>query len=88
MIMDGFLPPAREEDVLILNRGYWYGNQVYLPLFTRRGGPECIKAEISLLSFEGKRVARVELRAELVPQEAVDAGVPEEPRYPTDAGTP
>ncbi|MDY7232657.1 hypothetical protein [Hyalangium rubrum] len=85
--MDGFRPAAREEERLILNSGYWYGTQMHFLLFTKPG-PECIQAEVSLLSFEGKRIAHVEVRAERAPLQSVDAGTSEGPQPSTDAGMP
>jgi hypothetical protein len=84
VLMDGFIPPAQDEDLLILNRGYWFGAKVRFWLFLERG-PECINAELSLLSFEGKRVASVRVRAERGETQVLDGGMPGEP-LPTDAG--
>lgn len=84
VIWDSFPPTGREEDILILNRGYWYGAEMRFPLFIRPG-PACINAELSLLSFEGVRIASVRFRAERAPQQAIDAGMPGE-QQPPDAG--
>jgi hypothetical protein len=86
VIVDFFVPAAREEDLLILNRGYWYGGEARLRLFFDPG-PECINVELSLLSFEGRRIGSARVRAEHVPLQAMDAGTPEE-RKPVDGGVP
>jgi hypothetical protein len=86
MVWDGF-PPHRKEDLLILEQGYWFGRAVDFSLFDEHltgPGPECLKAELWLFSFDGVVAARQEIRAERSPRQPTDAGVPEEP---TDAGT-
>jgi hypothetical protein len=94
IIWDSF-PPHRKEDLLILERGYWYGKEIEFPIFDEHFtglGPECLKAEIWLFSFDGRIAARRELRAERSSRQFVDAGTPEAPRdagpseEPTDAG--
>ena len=85
-IMDYFVPSPRDEDLLILNRGYWYGAPAYFPLFVEPG-PDCVLIELSLLSWEGRRVGSVRVRAERAPPMAMDSGLPEDPQ-PTDAGVP
>lgn len=77
---------ASDEDLLILKRGYWYGGETRIRLFFEPG-PDCINVELSLLSWEGRRVGSVRVRAERAPPHAVDAGLPEQPQ-PTDAGVP
>ena len=84
VIWDSFRPAARDEDLLVLNSGYWYGAEMRFPLFIRPG-PACINAELSLLSFDGERVASVRVRAEHVEQQFMDAGTPGE-QQSTDAG--
>jgi len=86
IVWDG-VPPHRKEDLLILDQGYWFGKVVDFPLFDDHltgSGPECLKAEIWLFSFDGAIAARQEVRAERSPRQPVDAGMPEEP---PDAGT-
>lgn len=87
MTWDGFLA-HREEDLLTLERGYWFGREVDFSLFDEQltgPGPECLKAELWLFSFDGVVAARQEIRAERSPRQPVDAGMPTEP---ADAGTP
>ncbi len=86
IIADGF-SARRGEDLLILERGYWYGKQLNFPLFDEHftgPGPECLKAELWLFSFDGQVAARQEIRANRVPRPAPEAGAPE---APPDAGT-
>ncbi len=74
---DGIVPPARPEDLLVLEPGYWYGRTVHFGPFDEHLtglGPECIEAYIRLFSFDGKPVARQRIRAERPP--APDGGVP------------
>jgi hypothetical protein len=84
VVMDGFIPPPQEEDLLVLNQGYWYGSDARFRLFFERG-PGCISVELSLLSFDGERAASVRVRAERIEQQPVDGGVSGEP-MPADAG--
>ena len=86
LVLDYRVRAASDEDLLILNRGYWYGGEARLRLFFEPG-PDCINVELSVLSWEGKRVGSVRVRAERAPAHSVDAGLPEEPR-PPDAGVP
>jgi hypothetical protein len=86
IVWDGF-PPRRKEDLLILDRGYWFGRAVDFSLFDEHFtglGPECLKAEIWLFSFDGVIAARQEIRAERSLRQLVEAGMPE---APPDAGT-
>ncbi len=86
IMADAIPPPAREEDLLILPPGYWYGTTVRFKLFSERFtglGPECIDAELTAFSFEGKPVASARLRA----VRSTDGGSEESPPS-TDAGVP
>ncbi len=86
IIWDSF-QPRRQEDLLILEPGYWYGKEIRFPLFEEHltgVGPECLKAELWLFSFDGRIAARTEIRAERSPRPS-DAGSPE---APADAGVP
>ena len=70
----------REEDLLILESGHWYGKVIHYPLLDEHFtglGPECLKAEIWLFSFDGELVARQEVRAERPARPSPDAGTPE-----------
>ena len=86
LVLDYRVRAARDEDLLILNRGYWYGREARIRLFFEPG-PDCINVELSLISWEGGRVGSVRVRSERAPPQAMDAGLPEEPQ-PTDAGVP
>lgn len=101
---DGFRLRDRAEYLLILEPGYWYGATVRFGLFDEHFtglGPECVEADIILLSFDGKRVASQHIRAERPPvPEISDGGIPRigdvpildwdelERLAPPDAGTP
>jgi len=86
LVLDYRVRAASDEDLLILNRGYWYGGEARIRLFFEPG-PDCINVELSLLSWEGRQVGSVRVRAERAPPYAVDAGLPAEPQ-PADAGVP
>jgi len=88
---DALAPLARPEHLLLLAPGYWYGTTVRFRLFSEHFtglGPECIEADLSLLSFDGVPVARQHIRAHRPPPQAVDGGPPEATRPTGDAGTP
>ena len=91
LLVDGFPPAPRDEDLLILKPGYWYGTEVRFPLFSERfmgrAGPDCIEADVSLLSYRGDPVGSARIRAVRPPQSPVDAGAPGDLESSTDAGT-
>jgi hypothetical protein len=72
----------REEDVLILEPGYWYGKDIRLPLFAeipgRQRGPECIEADLMFYALGGKTVGHLHVRAESSPLPPADAGLPDD----------
>jgi hypothetical protein len=92
LMVDSFPPAPRSEDLLILEPGYWYGTEVRFPLFSERlmgrPGPDCIEADVSLLSFGGRPVGHTRIRAARAPQSSPDAGTPEDLGSSTDAGSP
>jgi hypothetical protein len=87
-IMADVIPAAaHEEDLLLLSPGYWYGSTVRFKLFSERFtglGLECIEAELTVFSFEGKPLASTRVRAERF---TTDGGVPDGPPASADAGT-
>ncbi len=89
MVMDILPPRTCEEDVLILEPGYWYGGEVRFPLFSEEftgPGPECIEVGLSLLSFDRKFVGHVFVRATRTRQQSMDGGTPEDEPPAMDAG--
>jgi hypothetical protein len=80
-------PPLREEEILALEPGYWYGKDVRIPLFDQhlvesQGRPGCIDVELMLHVLEG-RGAHLRVRATRPPSSGVDSGA-----SAPDAGTP
>jgi hypothetical protein len=74
---DVFTPLNRQENLLVLEPGYWYGRTVRFGLFDEHYtglGPECVEADILLLSFDGGPVARQRIRAVRPPSPATDGG--------------
>jgi hypothetical protein len=89
VIWDAVPPQARDEDLLILECGYWYGTTMNYKLFIERAkglGPECIDVQLVLLSFDGKPVANQRVQAKRTHRTPVDGGTPEEPSPTADAG--
>jgi hypothetical protein len=79
VIMDVLAPPLREEDVLTLAPGFWYGKEVRLFLFaehaTRQPLPRCFEAEIVYHALDVKNAARIHIRVErALPSSPADAG--------------
>ena len=76
MVMDVFAKPPREEDVLLLKPGYWYGKDIRLPLIAeapdRQRGPACIHAEIEFHSLE-KTPTLLHVRAEIPARSETEA---------------
>ena len=91
MRLDYASSPPREEDVLVLEPGYWYGAPVRLPLFPReqptgKSNPDCVEVSLSLLPVGGAPAGRVRVRASRAPSALIDAGTMVEPQPSTDAG--
>ncbi len=80
LVIDVLAPRPREEDVLTLQPGYWYGKEVRIPLFTTHpegpAGPACIEAEFAFHALGGAPVARVQVRAVRASPPAPDVGTP------------
>ncbi|MFL5345979.1 MAG: hypothetical protein ACJ8AT_14405 [Hyalangium sp.] len=80
VIMDVYARAPREEDILILKPGFWYGKEIRIFLFaehaTHQPNPQCFEAEIEYHALDVKNVARVHIRAERSPPPSPDAGVP------------
>ncbi|MBN1208864.1 MAG: hypothetical protein JXB05_28655 [Myxococcaceae bacterium] len=85
IVMDVLAPPPREEDILELAPGYWYGKEVRLPLLESRRAPEqapeCIDAEFQFRALGGSPTARLRVHAVRAAPPSGDAGPP------MDAGT-
>ena len=91
IVMDFFPPRVSEEDILILEPGYWYGGEVRFLIFAEEltgMGPECIEFELQLLSFDRKLVGFVFARATRTPQQSTDGGAQSDLLPATDAGLP
>jgi hypothetical protein len=68
LLDDSFPAPAREEDVITLSPGQWYGANVRFMLFdrafTQKSPPDCIKADIWLRTADGQLAGQLAARAE------------------------
>ena len=90
IMADALPPPAREEDLLILEPGHWYGTTVRFKLFSERFtglGPECIEAQLTVLALEGKVLANSRIRA-VRSAAAPDGGTSGGPPSTPDEGSP
>lgn len=91
IVADVIPPQARQEDLLMLTPGYWYGTTARFKLFSERFtglGPECIEAELTVFSFEGKPVASARVRAVRELQHGSDGGMPGDVPPSADGGVP
>jgi hypothetical protein len=89
IITDVMAPSLREEDILVLQPGYWYGKQVRLRLFDEQSRgqttPECFEADLIYHALDVKFAGRVHFRAGRPLMQEVDAGMSADP---ADAGAP
>jgi hypothetical protein len=71
LIMDVLTSRPREEDILVLEPGYWYGKDIQITLFNERltgqRGPDCIDAEFAFHALGGKPIARLNVHATRTP---------------------
>jgi hypothetical protein len=76
--MDVYAQRPREEDILVLNPGYWYGKDVSILLFSEDPGgppaPACIEADFVFRQLGGRPAASVHVRAVREAQPVPDAG--------------
>lgn len=90
MVIDVRATGPQEEDVLLLESGYWYGKDVRIPLFAetpdRQRGPNCIEVDMVFHALGGAPVARVHVRAESQPLPPVDLGMSADAGIRVDAG--
>jgi hypothetical protein len=79
VVMDVYAQRPREEDILILEPGYWYGKDVSILLFSEeplgQSTPPCIEAEFAFRAMGGKAAAILRVRAMRDAQAVPDAGV-------------
>lgn len=71
LIMDVLASRPRQEDLLVLEPGYWYGKDIQVSLFNERltgqRGPDCIDAEFAFHALGGKPVAQMRVRITRTP---------------------
>ncbi|MCY1047460.1 hypothetical protein OV208_39545 [Corallococcus sp. bb12-1] len=71
LVADRFPPPAREEDLLRLEPGYWFGTQVDFPLFDEqlngKPGPDCIEITLSFIPKPPTPALTTTLRVSQIP---------------------
>lgn len=66
LVVDVRTPPRREEDILLLGPGQWYGRDVSIPLFPQpasgQPGPGCVDVELSVHALDAANIAKPRLR--------------------------
>lgn len=90
ILADALSRPPREEDLLVLAPGYWYGGPARFRLFSEplgQRGPDCIEVALSIYSARSTLLGRVSARAERPPAPSSGASTTLEPSQ-TDGGTP
>lgn len=63
---DSFPRPPREEELVALSPGYWYGRQVNLRLFSPlmgQRGPDCVEVRLSVFPARGGSLGQLSVRA-------------------------
>jgi hypothetical protein len=86
MVVDVLASAPQEEDILVLQPGYWFGRDLRIPLFDEhllqtQSSPECVDVEIAFHALGGEIAARERIRVSLRTQSVSDAGTS------TDEGT-
>ncbi|RKG97494.1 hypothetical protein [Corallococcus carmarthensis] len=80
LIVDVRTPPRREEDILLLAPGQWYGRDVSVPLFpqpaTGQPGPGCVDVELSVHALDAANIAKPRLRVTRAPAPIPESGAP------------
>jgi hypothetical protein len=92
VVMDFYSRPPREDDLLVLAPGYWYGKEVSIPLFDRRlaallKNPDCVVVKLGFRAQGGPPIASLTVRAVREAPAASDAGVTPHLEAPKDGGT-
>lgn len=76
--VDAFPEPAREDELLTLTPGYWYGAEtrffLFDPEFTGTQAPSCIEVAILYRMENGAVAGRLRIRAEQATTPASEAG--------------
>jgi hypothetical protein len=96
IIADIFPPPPKQEHLVVLERGQWYGRDLYFLLLdkeiTGHPAPSCVEAEFTLTSFDTHLLARKSFRAwrkgERPPTEPPAPGSPAQPTPAPAPATP
>ena len=67
LMADSFPEPPRDDDIITLSPGQWYGSTVHFLLFdkelTQQTPPSCFEAEFWLKTADGKVAGRLRTRA-------------------------
>jgi hypothetical protein len=87
-------PPPRPDQLVTLNKGYWYGADLYFPLFDEESstgpGPDCFEADLVMLDNDARVAAKLPIRvARTDKPPAQPNGITQEPKgSPSEAGAP
>lgn len=77
LVVDVRTPPLREEDILLLEPGQWYGRDVSVPLFpqstTGRVSPGCVDVELSVHALDAANIAKPRLHVTRAPAAGTEA---------------
>jgi hypothetical protein len=92
VVMDSYSRPLREDDILVLAPGYWYGREVSIPLFDKRlddlqKNPDCVLVKLVFRAHGTPPVASLSVRAARQVPLMGDAGSPLHFDAAPDGGT-
>lgn len=93
IIDDRSAPPPRQDQIITVRPGYWYGRKVSFWPFSEHEkgpGPECFEAELVVRAIDGRDAAKLPIRVVRTdrPPAALDGGTEEPKPPPSDAGAP
>jgi len=87
---DSFPRPPREEDLVVLPPGYWYGRQVNLRLFSpimEIRGPDCIDVGLSVSPARDGSLGQLSVRAVLPANPASPVDAPKDAPSSSEPGS-
>ena len=86
--------PPRQDEIITIRPGYWYGGTVKFWLFDKRWtrlGPDCLEVDVAVRALDEREIAKIPLHVVRTdkPPAPPDGGAPAEPKPPaSDAGAP
>jgi hypothetical protein len=67
LVFEALLSPAKDDELVTLLPGYWFGKEIHFGLFDEklktRPGPDCLEADLVVRAADFQVVARLPIRA-------------------------